>query len=58
VRNFKCPAVYVVVPMSVLCCGYLVYNLLLENGFWFLLWSILGLIFYFGYSYRNSPLNK
>ncbi len=58
VRNFRCPAVYVMVPMSVLCCGYLVYNLLLENGFWFLLWSILGLIFYFGYSYRNSPLNK
>lgn len=53
-RPFKCPAVLITIPIAVLCCGYLVYSLLLENGIWFLLWSIVGLIVYFSYSYRNS----
>jgi APA family basic amino acid/polyamine antiporter len=53
-RPFKCPAVFITIPIAVLCCGYLVYSLLLENGIWFLLWSIVGLIVYFSYSYRNS----
>jgi basic amino acid/polyamine antiporter, APA family len=57
-RSFKCPAAYVTVPLAVLSCGYLVYTLLLETGFWFILWSLLGLVVYFGYSYRKSPLNK
>jgi APA family basic amino acid/polyamine antiporter len=57
-RSFKCPAIYFVAPMAVISCGYLVYTLLLKNGIWFLLWSIVGLIIYFGYGYRNSPLNK
>lgn len=55
-RSFRCPAVYVTVPLAVLSCGYLVYTLLLETGFWFVLWTLLGLVVYFGYSYRKSPL--
>lgn len=57
-RSFKCPVAYVTVPLAVLSCGYLVYTLLLETGIWFMLWSLLGLVVYFGYSYCNSPLNK
>ncbi len=57
-RSFKCPLVYVTVPLAVLSCGYLVYTLLLETGKWFMLWSLLGLAVYFGYSCRKSPLNK
>ncbi|NBV05661.1 MAG: amino acid permease [Proteobacteria bacterium] len=57
-RNFKCPAVYVTVPLAIISCGYLVYSLLLENGIYFLFWSIFGLVLYFGYGYRNSPLGK
>ncbi len=57
-RSFRCPAVYVTVPLAVLSCGYLVYTLLLETGIWFLLWTALGLVVYFGYSYHKSPLNK
>ena len=26
-RSFKCPAVYIVGPIAVLSCGYLIYNL-------------------------------
>ncbi len=57
-RPFKCPAVYIIAPMAILTCGYLVYNLLLETGKPFLIWTIIGLIVYFCYSYKNSPLNK
>lgn len=57
-RSFKCPAVYITAPLAVLSCGYLIYNLLLENGIYFLAWSILGLIVYFAYGYRKSPLGK
>ncbi len=55
-RSFKCPAVYITAPLAVLSCGYLAYTLLLETGFWFLAWSALGLVVYFGYGYRKSPL--
>jgi APA family basic amino acid/polyamine antiporter len=57
-RSFKCPAIYITLPLTILSCGYLAYDLLLENGLWFCLWSLAGLIFYFSYSYKNSPLNK
>ncbi len=57
-RSFRCPAVYVTVPLAILSCGYLVYNLLIENGGYFFLWILLGLIVYFGYGYKNSPLRN
>ncbi len=56
-RGFRCPAVYFAVPLSVMSCSYLAYNLLLQNGIWFLLWSIVGLIIYFSYGYHKSALN-
>lgn len=57
-RPFKCPAVNIVAPMAILTCGYLIYKLLVETGMPFLIWSVFGLIIYFTYSYKNSPLNK
>jgi APA family basic amino acid/polyamine antiporter len=57
-RNFKCPAVFLTVPAAVASCGYLVYTLLVETGPYFLAWIIVGVIFYFSYGYRKSPLNK
>jgi APA family basic amino acid/polyamine antiporter len=57
-RSFRCPAVYITVPLAILSCAYLVYSLLLENGIYFLVWSILGLLAYFCYGYRNSPLGQ
>jgi APA family basic amino acid/polyamine antiporter len=57
-RSFKCPAVFVVVPIAVLSCGYLIYSLLLETWKPFLIWSIVGLVVYFSYGYKNSPLNQ
>lgn len=55
-RVFKCPAVYITVPLAIAGCSYLVYTLLLENGLYFAVWTALGLVTYFGYGYRMSAL--
>ncbi len=57
-RSFKCPAVYITVPLAIASCSYLVYTLLLEHGIYFLAWSIAGLLVYFCYGYRKSLLNQ
>ncbi len=57
-RTFRCPAVYVTVPLAIAGCGYLVYTLLIENGWYFAIWTSLGLAVYFGYGYSRSALNK
>lgn len=56
-RPFKCPAIFIVAPIAVLSCGYLVYNLLLEVGKIFFIWLAIGLFVYFFYSRRSSNLN-
>lgn len=57
-RSFRCPAVFATAPLAIIGCGYLVYNLLLENGVYFAVWTVLGLAVYFGYGYKRSALNK
>lgn len=57
-RPFRCPAVFITAPIAVLSCGYLIYTLLLETGKPFLIWIAIGLVVYFSYSYKKSPLNK
>ncbi|WP_425061230.1 putative amino acid permease YhdG [Sporomusa carbonis] len=56
-RPFKCPAVPLVAPLAVLSCGYLMVNLPAETWVRFGIWSAIGLVVYFVYSYRNSVLN-
>lgn len=57
-RPFKCPAVSIIAPLAVLSCGYLMFNLPAETWIRFGLWSAIGFIVYFIYSYRNSVLNR
>jgi len=57
-RPFKCPAVFVVAPLAILSCGYLIYTLFLKTGKPFVIWFAIGLVVYFAYSRRKSPLNK
>ena len=57
-RRFKCPAIYVVAPLAMLSCGYLMYNLPVTTWIRFVVWCIVGLVVYFGYSYKNSKLAK
>ena len=57
-RSFKCPAVFIISPIAVLSCSYLIYTLLLETGKPFFIWIAFSLCFYFLYGYKKSPLNK
>lgn len=56
-RGFKCPAIYFVSPMAMICCGYLMYNLPIHTWIRFVVWCVIGFIVYFGYSYKHSKLN-
>lgn len=49
-RGFKCPAIYFVSPMAMICCGYLMYNLPIHTWIRFVVWCVIGCIVYFGYS--------
>lgn len=57
-RTFRCPLIWLVGPLAVLSCGYLMYNLPWETWVRFIVWCIIGFIIYFGYSYKHSFLNK
>lgn len=57
-RPFKCPAVFVVAPIAIISCLYLIGTILLKTGEVFLIWGVLGLLVYFFYSRKKSPLNN
>ena len=57
-RGFKCPAIYFVSPMAMICCGYLMYNLPIHTWIRFVVWCAIGFVVYFGYSYKHSKMNK
>jgi len=57
-RPFKCPAVWIIAPIAILSCGYLMYNLLLKTGTPFAIWFAIGILAYIFYGYKKSPLNK
>lgn len=57
-RPFKCPVVFVIAPIALISCLYLLVQLLVENGKQFGICLFIGAIFYFLYGYRNSSLNK
>jgi len=57
-RPFRCPAVFIVAPLAILSCSYLMYNLFLKTGKPFLIWFLISILVYFCYSYKKSPLNK
>ena len=44
--------------LGLLSCGYLMTELGYTNWLRFLIWLAIGLVIYFGYSYKNSKLNK
>lgn len=44
--------------LGILTCSYLVAQIDLKNWIGFILWLLSGLVIYFGYSYKNSKLNR
>ena len=57
-RNFKCPAVWIIAPLAVLSCGYLMANLPLATWHRFGFWILFGLCVYFGYSRAHSVIGR
>lgn len=57
-RNFKCPAVWLIAPLAVLSCGYLMANLPLATWHRFGFWILFGLCVYFGYSRAHSIIGR
>jgi len=56
-RVFRVPLVWLVAPLSVVCCFVLMAGLPLENWVRFVVWLAIGLVIYFAYSRRHSKLN-
>lgn len=57
-RPFKAPLSPVLPAVGILICGYLMTRLPLVTWFRFLIWLVLGLAIYLGYSMRNSVLHR
>src|SRR4029078_7591932 len=57
-RPFRTPAIYVLAPLSIVGCLLLFVNLNMESKLLFVSWTVIGLIFYFLYGYRNSHVAR
>jgi APA family basic amino acid/polyamine antiporter len=53
-RAFRAPFVPALPILSVLACVYLMLNLPVETWLRFLVWMVIGVLFYFSYGYRHS----
>ncbi len=57
-RTFRCPAVYWVSSVSAGLCFFLFTQLWVENWKFYLISTLIGLIFYFSYGYRHSRFSR
>jgi len=57
-RPFRTPALYVVAPLSIAGCALLFLNLNVESKLLFVSWTVIGLVVYFLYGYRNSHVAR
>jgi APA family basic amino acid/polyamine antiporter len=55
-RPFRTPLVWVVAPMAILSCGFLMYQLPKVTWVRFGIWLLAGLVLYFAYGYWRSRL--
>jgi APA family basic amino acid/polyamine antiporter len=57
-RPFRTPALYLVAPLSIAGCALLFLNLNIESKLLFVSWTVIGLVIYFLYGYRNSHVGR
>jgi len=57
-RPFKAPMVWVVSPLGVVACLYIMYGLPPQAWIRFGWWLVIGLVIYAAYGYRNSRLRR
>jgi len=57
-RQFKTPLVPLVPILGIVVCGAMIFGLGWTNWARLIVWLAIGLVIYFGYSRKNSKLNK
>ena len=57
-RGFRVPALPVVAILGVLVCGAMIYGLGWTNWMRLIVWLLIGMLFYFGYSTRHSNVQR
>ena len=57
-RPFKTPLVPIVPILGIAVCGAMIYGLGWANWMRLFVWLVIGFVIYFGYSMKNSKLNK
>jgi APA family basic amino acid/polyamine antiporter len=55
-RPFRTPLIWLVGPLAFGGCAFLLFSLPLRTQLTFLLWTGVGMLVYFAYGYRKSPL--
>ncbi|MGV3768650.1 MAG: amino acid permease [Sphingobium phenoxybenzoativorans] len=58
VRPFRTPGIMVTAPIAIAGCLYLFFSLGMETKLMFVGWAAVGLLVYFGYSYRRSHVGQ
>ncbi|MFV9875215.1 MAG: amino acid permease [Rickettsiales endosymbiont of Dermacentor nuttalli] len=56
-RPFKCPLVYLISVCSILCCSYLLIQLIPVVGKYYAMWLVIGIVLYFVYKLKHNTLN-
>ncbi len=57
-RPFRTPFLFVVAPLSIAGCALLFLSLGIESKMLFLVWTVIGLAFYFLYGFRHSHVAR
>ena len=57
-RPFRTPLLWLVAPLSIFGCGLLFLGLGMESKVLFVVWSLIGLVFYFLYGYGHSHVGR
>ncbi|MFZ2995599.1 amino acid permease [Sphingobium sp.] len=57
-RPFRTPGVMITAPIAILGCLYLFISLGTETKLMFVAWAAVGLLVYYGYSYRRSHVGR
>ena len=56
-RPFRCPAAFVIGPLAIISCGYLMAGLSIGTWVLFLTWTVVGILIYGFYGFHKSPMH-
>jgi APA family basic amino acid/polyamine antiporter len=57
-RPFRVPAVWLVAPVAIAGCAFLLFSLPLRTQLTFFIWAGIGMVVYVSYGMRKSPLRR